>query len=73
MGDNFMLKNADNIDNTVYDDTCIQTQTICNTNMLPTHTNGYNMVTNGYMSQTPKSNTLYCAKCNFNCNNESNW
>lgn len=73
MGDNFMPKNADNIDNTVYDDTCIQTQTICNTNMLPTHTNGYNMVTNGYMSPTPKSNTLYCAKCNFTCNKESNW
>ena len=49
MGDNFMPKNADNIDNTVYDYTCIQTQTNCNTNMLPTHTNGYNMVTNGYM------------------------
>jgi len=73
MDDIFMPKNADNIDNTNYDDIGSQSHTLCNTIMIPNHTNGYNGVTNGYMSPTPKSNTLYCAKCNFTCNKESNW
>jgi hypothetical protein len=73
MDDIFMPKNADNITDTVYDDIGIQSHTSCNDNMLPTHINGYNGVTNGYMSPTQKSNTFYCAKCNFTCNKESNW
>ena len=73
MDDIFMPKNADNITDTVYHDIGIQSHTSCNDNMLPTHINGYNGVTNGYMSPTQKSNTFYCAKCNFTCNKESNW
>lgn len=73
MDDIFMPKNADNITDTVYHDIGIQSHTSCNDNMLPTHINGYKGVTNGYMSPTQKSNTFYCAKCNFTCNKESNW
>ena len=71
MGDNFMPKNADNHMPKLNDHICSNSIHDYTNQVLPNGTNGYNGVTNGYMSST--TDTFRCYKCKFTCSKESNW
>ena len=68
MGDNFMPENADNHMPKLNDHICSTSIPGYTNQLLPNDTNGYNGVTNGYMSSI--YDTFHCEKCNFKSNHQ---